>query len=108
MVTVQVPCRKLLLLAGSRASTYPARGWKGSLLRAVFAGNTGGPKTFPEAVRGTFSLQRMIMVTTNAQPKPISRCLDGGNLGLSWVCRLPGTVLVSPDDRPSELDGTSR
>jgi Transposase DDE domain len=62
----------------------------------VFAGNTGDPKTFPEAVdavRGTFALQRMIMVgdrgmITTARIKAL-RQLEG----MAWITCLRGPAI---------------
>jgi hypothetical protein len=62
----------------------------------VFAGNTGDPKTFPEAVdavRGTFGLRQMIMVgdrgmITSARIKDL-RELDG----MAWITCLRGPAI---------------
>jgi hypothetical protein len=62
----------------------------------VFAGNTGDPKTFPEAVdavRGTFALERMIMVgdrgmITTARIKAL-RQLEGR----AWITCLRGPAI---------------
>jgi hypothetical protein len=62
----------------------------------VFAGNTGDPKTFPEAVdavRGTFGLQQMIMVgdrgmITTARIKAL-RELEG----MAWITCLRGPAI---------------
>jgi hypothetical protein len=62
----------------------------------VFAGNTGDPKTFPEAVdavRGTFGLRQMIMVgdrgmITSARIRDL-RELDG----MAWITCLRGPAI---------------
>jgi Transposase DDE domain len=62
----------------------------------VFAGNTGDPKTFPQAVdavRGTFGLRQMIMVgdrgmITSARIKDL-RELDG----MAWITCLRGPAI---------------
>jgi Transposase DDE domain len=62
----------------------------------VFAGNTGDPKTFPEAVdavRGTFGLEQMIMVgdrgmITSARIRAL-RELDG----MAWITCLRGPAV---------------
>ena len=74
----------------------------------VFAGNTGDPKTFPEAVdavRGTFALQQMIMVgdrgmITSARIAEL-RKLDG----MAWITCLRGPAIkkLMADDGPLQL-----
>jgi hypothetical protein len=74
----------------------------------VFAGNTGDPKTFPEAVdavRGTFGLQQMIMVgdrgmITSARIKAL-RELEG----MAWITCLRGPAIkkLMADDGPLQL-----
>jgi hypothetical protein len=74
----------------------------------VFAGNTGDPKTFPEAVdavRGTFGLQRMIMVgdrgmITSARVKAL-RELEG----MAWITclRAPAIKKLMADRGPLQL-----
>jgi hypothetical protein len=74
----------------------------------VFAGNTGDPKTFPEAVdavRGTFGLKQMIMVgdrgmITSARIKDL-RELDG----MAWITCLRGPAIkkLMHDDGPLQL-----
>jgi len=62
----------------------------------VFAGNTGDPKTFPEAVdavRGTFALEQMVMVgdrgmITSARIKEL-RKLEG----MAWITCLRGPAI---------------
>ncbi len=62
----------------------------------VFAGNTGDPKTFPQAVqavRGTFGLQQMIMVgdrgmITSARIKDL-RTIEG----MAWITCLRGPAI---------------
>src|SRR6202045_4653623 len=74
----------------------------------VFAGNTGDPKTFPEAVdavRGKFTLQQMIMVgdrgmITSARIAEL-RKLDG----MAWITCLRGPAIkkLMADDGPLQL-----
>jgi len=74
----------------------------------VFAGNTGDPKTFPEAVdavRGTFGLRQMIMVgdrgmITSARIKAL-RELEG----MAWITCLRGPAIkkLMADDGPLQL-----
>ena len=74
----------------------------------VFAGNTGDPKTFPEAVdavRGAFGLQQMIMVgdrgmITSARIKAL-RELEG----MAWITCLRGPAIkkLMADDGPLQL-----
>jgi hypothetical protein len=74
----------------------------------VFAGNTGDPKTFPEAVdavRGTFGLQRMIMVgdrgmITSARITAL-RALEG----MAWITCLRGPAIkkLMDDGGPLQL-----
>ena len=74
----------------------------------VFAGNTGDPKTFPDAVdaiRGTFALQRMIMVgdrgmITSARIKAL-RELEG----MAWITCLRGPAIkkLMADAGPLQL-----
>jgi Transposase DDE domain len=74
----------------------------------VFAGNTGDPKTFPEAVdavRGKFTLQQMIMVgdrgmITSARIAEL-RKLDG----MAWITCLRGPAIkkLIADDGPLQL-----
>ena len=74
----------------------------------VFAGNTGDPKTFPEAVdaiRGTFALQQMIMVgdrgmITSARIKAL-RDLEG----MAWITCLRGPAIkkLMADGGPLQL-----
>jgi hypothetical protein len=74
----------------------------------VFAGNTGDPKTFPEAVdavRGTFALERMIMVgdrgmITSARITEL-RKLDG----MAWITCLRGPAIkkLMTDGGPLQL-----
>jgi hypothetical protein len=74
----------------------------------VFAGNTGDPKTFPEAVdavRGTFGLQRMIMVgdrgmITSARITAL-RALEG----MAWITCLRGPAIkkLMGDGGPLQL-----
>jgi transposase len=74
----------------------------------VFAGNTGDPKTFPEAVdaiRGTFALQQMIMVgdrgmITSARIKAL-RELEG----MAWITCLRGPAIkkLMADGGPLQL-----
>jgi transposase len=74
----------------------------------VFAGNTGDPKTFPEAVdavRGTFGLQQMIMVgdrgmITTARIKAL-RELEG----MAWITCLRGPAIkkLMASDGPLQL-----
>jgi Transposase DDE domain len=74
----------------------------------VFAGNTGDPKTFPEAVdavRGTFGLRQMIMVgdrgmITSARIKDL-RQLDG----MAWITCLRGPAIkkLMDDGGPLQL-----
>jgi hypothetical protein len=74
----------------------------------VFTGNTGDPKTFPEAVdaiRGTFALKQMIMVgdrgmITSARIKDL-RKLDG----MAWITclRAPAIKKLMADDGPLQL-----
>ena len=74
----------------------------------VFPGNTGDPKTFPEAVdavRGTFGLRQMIMVgdrgmITSARIKDL-RKLEG----MAWITCLRGPAIkkLMADDGPLQL-----
>ena len=74
----------------------------------VFPGNTGDPKTFPEAVdavRGTFGLRQMIMVgdrgmITSARIKDL-RELEG----MAWITCLRGPAIkkLMADDGPLQL-----
>jgi len=74
----------------------------------VFTGNTGDPKTFPEAVdavRGTFGLRQMIMVgdrgmITSARIKAL-RELEG----MAWITCLRGPAIrkLMADDGPLQL-----
>ena len=74
----------------------------------VFPGNTGDPKTFPEAVdavRGTFGLRKMIMVgdrgmITSARIKDL-RKLEG----MAWITCLRGPAIkrLMADDGPLQL-----
>jgi Transposase DDE domain len=74
----------------------------------VFAGNTGDPKTFPEAVdavRGTFALEQMIMVgdrgmITSARIAEL-RKLDG----MAWITCLRGPAIkkLMADGGPLQL-----
>ena len=74
----------------------------------VFAGNTGDPKTFPEAVdavRGTFGLQQVIMVgdrgmITTARNKAL-RELEG----MAWITCLRGPAIkkLMASDGPLQL-----
>jgi hypothetical protein len=74
----------------------------------VFTGNTGDPKTFPEAVdavRGTFGLQQMIMVgdrgmITSARITAL-RELDG----MAWITclRAPAVKKLMADGGPLQL-----
>ena len=74
----------------------------------VFTGNTGDPKTFPEAVdavRGTFALRQMIMVgdrgmITSARIKAL-RELEG----MAWITclRAPAIKKLMADDGPLQL-----
>jgi hypothetical protein len=74
----------------------------------VFAGNTGDPKTFPEAVdavRGTFGLRQMIMVgdrgmITSARIKDL-RELEG----MAWITclRAPAIKKLMADNGPLQL-----
>jgi Transposase DDE domain len=74
----------------------------------VFAGNTGDPKTFPEAVdaiRGTFALKQMIMVgdrgmITSARIKAL-RELEG----MAWITCLRGPAIkkLMADSGPLQL-----
>jgi hypothetical protein len=74
----------------------------------VFAGNTGDPKTFPEAVdavRGTFGLRQMIMVgdrgmITSARIKDL-RQLEG----MAWITCLRGPAIrmLMDGDGPLQL-----
>jgi len=74
----------------------------------VFTGNTGDPKTFPEAVdavRGAFGLQQMIMVgdrgmITSARIKAL-RELEG----MAWITCLRGPAIrkLMADDGPLQL-----
>jgi hypothetical protein len=74
----------------------------------VFAGNTGDPKTFPEAVdavRGTFALKQMIMVgdrgmITSARIKDL-RQLEG----MAWITCLRGPAIkkLMAGDGPLQL-----
>jgi transposase len=74
----------------------------------VFAGNTGDPKTFPEAVdavRGTFALKQMIMVgdrgmITSARIRAL-RELEG----MAWITCLRGPAIkkLMADDGPLQL-----
>jgi hypothetical protein len=74
----------------------------------VFAGNTGDPKTFPEAVdavRGTFALKQMIMVgdrgmITSARITEL-RKLDG----MAWITCLRGPAIrkLMADGGPLQL-----
>jgi hypothetical protein len=74
----------------------------------VFAGNTGDPKTFPEAVdavRGTFGLRQMIMVgdrgmITSARIKAL-RELEG----MAWITCLRGPAIkkLMAGDGPLQL-----
>jgi hypothetical protein len=74
----------------------------------VFAGNTGDPKTFPQAVdaiRGTFALDKMIMVgdrgmITSARIKAL-RDLEG----MAWITCLRGPAIkkLMADDAPLQL-----
>jgi Transposase DDE domain len=74
----------------------------------VFAGNTGDPKTFPEAVdtiRGTFGLRQMIMVgdrgmITSARIKDL-RQIEG----MAWVTCLRGPAIrmLMDEDGPLQL-----
>jgi hypothetical protein len=74
----------------------------------VFAGNTGDPKTFPEAVgavRGTFGLQQMIMVgdrgmITSAQIKDLRKIE-----GMAWITCLRGPAIkkLMDDHGPLQL-----
>ncbi|HXZ72211.1 MAG TPA: IS1634 family transposase [Streptosporangiaceae bacterium] len=74
----------------------------------VFTGNTGDPKTFPEAVdavRGTFGLQQMIMVgdrgmITSARIKALREVE-----GMAWITCLRGPAIkkLMADDGPLQL-----
>jgi len=74
----------------------------------VFAGNTGDPKTFPEAVdavRGTFGLRQMIMVgdrgmITSARIKALRELP-----GMAWITCLRGPAIkkLMADDGPLQL-----
>jgi hypothetical protein len=74
----------------------------------VFAGNTGDPKTFPEAVgavRGTFGLQQMIMagdrgMITSARIRDL-RELEG----MAWITCLRGPAIrkLMKDNGPLQL-----
>jgi hypothetical protein len=74
----------------------------------VFAGNTGDPKTFPEAVdaiRGTFALRQMVMVgdrgmITSARIKAL-RELEG----MAWITCLRGPAIkkLMADGGPLQL-----
>jgi len=74
----------------------------------VFAGNTGDPKTFPAAVdtiRGTFALDKMIMVgdrgmITSARIRAL-RELEG----MAWITCLRGPAIkkLRADDGPLQL-----
>jgi hypothetical protein len=74
----------------------------------VFAGNTGDPKTFPEAVgavRGTFGLRQMILagdrgMITSARIKDL-RELEG----MAWITclRAPAIKKLVKDDGPLQL-----
>jgi Transposase DDE domain len=74
----------------------------------VFAGNTGDPKTFPQAVdavRGTFGLRQMIMVgdrgmITSARIAEL-RKLDG----MAWITCLRGPAIkkLMAEDGPLQL-----
>ena len=74
----------------------------------VFAGNTGDPKTFPAAVdtiRGTFALDKMIMVgdrgmITSARIRAL-RELEG----MAWITCLRGPAIkkLMADDGPLQL-----
>jgi hypothetical protein len=74
----------------------------------VFAGNTGDPKTFPEAVdavRGTFGLQQMIMVgdrgmITSARIKALRELP-----GMAWITclRAPAIKKLMADSGPLQL-----
>jgi Transposase DDE domain len=74
----------------------------------VFAGNTGDPKTFPDAVdaiRGTYALDKMIMVgdrgmISTARIKALSE-LEG----MAWITCLRGPAIkkLMADDGPLQL-----
>jgi DDE family transposase len=74
----------------------------------VFTGNTGDPKTFPEAVdavRGTFGLQQMIMVgdrgmITSARIKALREVE-----GMAWITCLRGPAIkkIMAGDGPLQL-----
>jgi len=74
----------------------------------VFAGNTGDPKTFPEAVdavRGTFGLRQMIMVgdrgmITSARIKDLRQMH-----GMAWITCLRGPAIkkLMAGDGPLQL-----
>jgi hypothetical protein len=74
----------------------------------VFAGNTGDPKTFPEAVdavRGTFALDKMIMVgdrgmITSARIRALRELK-----GMAWITCLRGPAIkkLMADDGPLQL-----
>ena len=74
----------------------------------VFAGNTGDPKTFPQAVdaaRGTFGLRQMIMVgdrgmITSARIKDL-KAMEG----MAWITCLRGPAIkkLMADDGPLQL-----
>ncbi len=74
----------------------------------VFAGNTGGPKTFPEAVdavRGTFGLTQMIMVGDRGMITS-ARIADLRKLeGMAWITCLRGPAIkkLMAGDGPLQL-----
>jgi hypothetical protein len=74
----------------------------------VFAGNTGDPKTFPEAVeavRGTFGLRQMIMVGDRGMITS-ARIADLRKIeGMAWLTCLRGPAIrkLMADDGPLQL-----
>jgi len=74
----------------------------------VFTGNTGDPKTFPEAVdavRGTFGLQQMIMVGDRGMITS-ARITDLRELeGMAWITclRAPAIKKLMADGGPLQL-----
>ena len=74
----------------------------------VFAGNTGDPKTFPEAVdavRGTFGLQQMIMVGDRGMITSARITALRELAGMAWITCLRGPAIkkLMADDGPLQL-----
>jgi hypothetical protein len=76
----------------------------------VFTGNTGDPKTLPEAVdavRGTFGLQRMIMAGDRGMITPARITALRDLEGMAWISGLRGPAVnkLMVGDDPLQLPG---